>query len=206
MNIHQIFPEPVYESKLDRELTKNELSILDKFKLKNYFNETVQPNSLQSSDNYVLEKKELKNLKEDLNKMVIDYFEKIICTSNPIFPHITQSWLNHSKSQRGLHRHCHQNSFVSGVFYPAADKKIDQIKFFKGGYERIKLYYKNHNLFNSSSWFFPVETGNVFLFPSHLIHGVDNKKGTSIRTSLAFNVFFKGPIGRKDNLDELILE
>ena len=41
MNIHQIFPEPVYESKLDRELTKNELSILDKFKLKNYFNENT---------------------------------------------------------------------------------------------------------------------------------------------------------------------
>ena len=71
--IHGIFPEPIYQSKLGRELTKKELSIIRKFKIKTryvQFKEAVQNNSPQSSDNYVLENKELKNLKEDLNKIV----------------------------------------------------------------------------------------------------------------------------------------
>ena len=207
--IHGIFPEPIYQSKLGRKLTKKELSLIRKFKIKTryiQFKEAVPNNSPQSSDNYVLENKELKNLKEDLNKIVIDYFEKVVCTKNPIFPHITQSWLNYSKPGQGLHTHSHPNSFISGVFYPSADIKVDQIKFFKGGYERIKLSYENYNTFNSSSWLFPVETGSVFLFPSHLVHGVDGKKGNNLRISLAFNVFFKGHIGSKDDLTELVLE
>ena len=206
--IHGIFPEPVYESKLGRELTKKELNIINKCEIKRYKDmmNSDQFNSSQSSDNYVLEKKELKNLKEDLNKIVIDYFEKVVCTKNPIFPHITQSWINYSKAGHGLHSHSHPNSFISGVFYPSADKKVDQIKFFKGIYERIKLSYDNYNTFNSRSWLFPVETGSVFLFPSHLVHGVDGKKGKNLRISLAFNVFFKGQIGDKNELTELVLE
>ena len=206
--IHGIFPEPVYESKLGRELTKKELNIINKCEIKRYKDmmNSDQFNSSQSSDNYVLEKKELKNLKEDLNKIVIDYFEKVVCTKNPIFPHITQSWINYSKPGQGLHSHSHPNSFISGVFYPSADKKVDQIKFFKGIYERIKLSYDNYNTFNSRSWLFPVETGSVFLFPSHLVHGVENKEGTNLRISLAFNVFFKGQIGDKNELTELVLE
>ena len=206
--IHGIFPEPVYESKLGRELTKKELNIINKCEINRYKDmmNSDQFNSSQSSDNYVLEKKELKNLKEDLNKIVIDYFEKVVCTKNSIFPHITQSWINYSKAGHGLHSHSHPNSFISGVFYPSADKKVDQIKFFKGIYERIKLSYDNYNTFNSRSWFFPVETGSVLLFPSHLVHGVENKEGTNLRISLAFNVFFKGHIGDKNELTELVLE
>ena len=48
--------------------------------------------------------------------------------------------------------------------------------------------------------------GSVLLFPSHLVHGVDGKKGKNLRISLAFNVFFKGCIGSKDDLTELVLE
>ena len=34
--IHGIFPEPVYESKLGRELTKKELNIINKCEIKRY--------------------------------------------------------------------------------------------------------------------------------------------------------------------------
>tara|TARA_Y100001951_G_C11054359_1_gene137379 strand:+ start:282 stop:401 length:120 start_codon:yes stop_codon:yes gene_type:complete len=35
MPIHQIFPEPIYISKLERALTKEELKMIDKYKKRN---------------------------------------------------------------------------------------------------------------------------------------------------------------------------
>jgi hypothetical protein len=43
------------------------------------------------------------------------------------------------------------------------------------------------------------------MFPSSLVHMVENKEGTNTRISLAFNVFIKGTIGNNKNLTELIL-
>ena len=100
MEIHDIFPQPVYQSKLERELTKSELNAMDKFRPRGPLPKTLRYSTRQSKEHYVLETKELKNLKEDLNKMVVDYFEKVVCTSNSIFPHITQSWLNYTESQQ----------------------------------------------------------------------------------------------------------
>ena len=97
--------------------------------------------------------------------------------------------------------------YVSGVFYIAAQKEVDSITFYKPNpEERIKLHVTKPNPFNSTNLRFPVETGNVFLFPSRLIHGVDRKKGTNTRISLSFNVFMKGKIGDNSDLTELILE
>ena len=202
MPINQLFPEPVYFSKLTRTLTKEELKTIDKYKNKPYQNE----GNITSSDNYVLEHKLLNNLKKDLNKTVIDYFNKIVCTSNSITPYITQSWINYTKTNEFHHQHSHTNSYVSGVFYIDAKKKEDRIKFYKTANPLISLNASKYNIFNANSWWYPVETGDVVLFPSHLIHGVDKKKGTNLRISLAFNVFVKGTIGENKKLTELVLE
>jgi len=141
----------------------------------------------------------------------MDYFDKVICTDNPITPYITQSWLNYTKSDQFHHKHNHPNSLVSGIFYISADKKVDSVTFYKGYLDsriklsRIKLDITKYNIFNSSSCTFPVETGNILLFRSSLVHGVGKKKGNNIRISLSFNVFIKGTIGNKPNLTELIL-
>ena len=62
--IHQLFPQPVYFSQLERKLTKEELNTINIYKEKTYKNE----GNITSYDNYVLENKTLKNLKKDLNK------------------------------------------------------------------------------------------------------------------------------------------
>ena len=202
MIIHQLFPEPLYFSKLDRTLTKKELKTINEYKKNTHKN----AGNTTSNDTYVLEKKELKNLKEELNKKIIDYFDKVICTDN-IAPYITQSWINYTKSDQFHHKHNHPNSLISGVFYISADKEVDSITFHKGFLEdRIKLNTTKYNMFNSISCKFLVETGNILLFPSSLVHGVEKKKGNNIRSSLSFNVFFKGTVGNKNDLTELILE
>ena len=203
MLIHQLFPEPLYFSNLERVLTQEELKILNEHKKKTKKN----AGNSRTKDSYVLEHKALKNLKKDLQTKVMDYFDKVICTDNLITPYITQSWINYTKSNQFHHKHNHSNSLVSGIFYVSADKKVDSITFSKVYLdERIILDITKYNIFNSSNCTYPVETGNILLFRSSLPHAVGTKKGNNIRISLSFNVFFKGTVGNKTDLTELILE
>jgi uncharacterized protein (TIGR02466 family) len=201
MAIHQLFPEPLYSSKLERALTNEELKTIDTYKAKTYKN----AGNRNSYDNYVLENKSLKNLKKDLNKKVIDYFSEVVCTDNSIIPYITQSWINYTENNQFHHKHSHSNSYVSGVFYIAANKEIDKIKFYKANHSSLELKVNKYNIFNATSWWYPVQTGDVVLFPSALIHGVDEKEGYDTRISLSFNTFIKGKIGDNVRLTELIL-
>ena len=203
MPIHPIFPHPIYFSKLERALTTEELKTINGYKKNTDKNE----GNTASNNKYVLENKTLKNLKKDLHTKIMDYFDKVICTDNLITPYITQSWINYTKRDQFHHKHNHPNSLVSGIFYISADKKVDSVTFYKNHLDdKIKLNINKYNTFNSTSCTFPVETGNILLFRSPLVHGVEKKKGPDTRISLSFNVFFKGTIGNKKEVTELILE
>ena len=199
--VNGIFPTPVYMSKLDRDLTKKELSFIDKTKLDFYRNE----GNITSNDNYILNQKVFSKLKEDLDLRVQDYFKKVLSTTDAVTPFITQSWLNYTETKQYHHKHQHPNSLVSGVFYVNCHEELDKIKFFNDTYKTIKPEIKDWNLYNSESWWFTVKTGDIILFPSSLTHMVENKEGTNTRISLAFNVFIKGTIGNNKNLTELII-
>jgi len=204
MSVHELFPVPVYCSKLERALTKEELKTFDEYRKETYENE----GNRTSLNHHVLENKTLENLKKDLNKKIIDYFNKVVCTSNSVTPYITQSWLNYTEANQFHHRHSHSNSYVSGVFYINADRKVDQIKFYKMNRPVIELTADvlRPTPFNAPSWWHAVHTGDIILFPSTLIHGVDRKKETNTRISLSFNVFLRGKLGYTEQLTELILK
>jgi hypothetical protein len=200
--ISSIFSTPIYFSKLDRKLSTKELLFVEKNKNLFFKNE----GNLTSLDNYVLNKKEFKDLKKEIDLRIKDYFNKIIMTSNNVTPYITQSWLNYTETNQYHHKHEHPNSLISGVFYINCNEKFDKINFYKkDNYKTIKLETKEWNLWNSESWWFSVKTGNIILFPSHLTHAVETKQGDNTRTSLAFNVFVKGTLGDNRMLTELFL-
>ena len=92
--------------------------------------------------------------------------------------------------------------------YFNSDIQNDKILFTTNkGYEQIAPTIDNtkYNFWNSKTWFFPVETGNLFMFPSSTTHQVETKKGNNTRISLAFNTFYKGTIGSDSLLTELIV-
>jgi len=200
--IHSIFPTPIYFSHLEREFTSSELKFVDEIK-KN--GSQINYGNITSINNYILNEKPFFNIKKKLNLRIKEYFDKIICSSNGITPYITQSWLNYTDKDQYHHKHFHPNSLVSGVLYINSDEKFDKIKFFKSEYDRIVLEVKEFNLFNSTSWFFSVKTGDIILFPSSLTHMVETKEGDNTRVSLAFNVFIKGKIGSNISLNEITL-
>ena len=199
--IGNIFPTPVYTSKLEKKLTASELKFINKTKKDTYKNE----GNLTSNNSYILNEKPFKELKLQLELRVDDYFNKVICSSDDIKPYITQSWLNYTEETQHHHNHAHPNSLVSGVLYLNSDPEFDKIVFIKNVYNGIKPSPKEYNLWNSDSWYVPVKTGDILLFPSSLTHMVESKKGSNTRVSLAFNVFIKGEIGEGKKLTKLIL-
>tara|TARA_R100001224_G_scaffold18551_1_gene9102 strand:- start:27 stop:653 length:627 start_codon:yes stop_codon:yes gene_type:complete len=200
--IHSIFPTPIYTTKMNRAFTKQELQFVKKQK-KHCIN---NKGNINTKDNYILNRKQFKNIKKFLDKCCKDYLDTIICPKNNVELYITQSWLNYTEANQYHHRHEHPNSVVSGVLYFDSDIKNDKILFTSGkGYQQIKPEIDNTkwNLWNSGTWFFSVETGNLFMFPSSTTHQVETKKGTNTRISLAFNTFYKGTVGSNSELTEL---
>ena len=133
------------------------------------------------------------------------YAYGIMCIKPCAVPFITQSWLNYTEPGQSHHKHAHPNSVISGVLYINADQNTDKIFFFRQIFEQIKPAIRETNVFNSESWNAPVKTGQVVLFPSHLLHMVETKEGDNTRVSLAFNTFLKGVIGEEIDLAELKL-
>jgi uncharacterized protein (TIGR02466 family) len=189
---------------MDRPFTKQELKFVEDQKNHCSKNE----GNINTKDNYILNRKEFKNIKKFLDTACKDYLNRIICPKNNIELYITQSWLNYTEENQYHHQHAHPNSIISGVFYFNSDKDKDMIKFSSHiKYQQIKpeIDDTKFNLWNSGTWWFPVETGQLVMFPSSTTHQVDTKQGNNTRISLAFNTFYKGTIGSNTNLTELIL-
>ena len=202
--INNIFPTPIYITKIDRGFTKQELQFVNEQKK----HCTKNDGNINTKDNYILNRKEFKNVKKFLDKHCKEYLNTVICPKNNLELYITQSWLNYTETNQYHHQHAHPNSVVSGVLYFDSDIKNDKILFSHPiPYKQIqpKIDETKWNLWNSGTWFFPVETGNLFMFPSSTIHQVEIKQGTNTRISLAFNTFYKGSVGSNTELTELIL-
>jgi|TARA_R100001463_G_scaffold34500_1_gene75777 uncharacterized protein (TIGR02466 family) len=200
--IHNLFPIPVYTTEMNRGFTKQELQFVNE--QKKHCDNNI--GNINTKDNYILNRKEFKNIKKFLDQCCKDYLNKIICPKNNIELYITQSWLNYTEINQYHHKHQHPNSVISGVLYFDSDIKNDKIVFSHPIiYQQIKPDVNKYNIWNSDTWWFPVKTGNLFMFPSSTTHQVETKKGNNTRISLAFNTFYKGSVGSDTQLTELIL-
>lgn len=198
--IHNLFPTPVAIYKLDRDLTEEELDFIK--------GQDTRPNqgNTTSKDNTILRSTELTNLRDFIETKVSEYFMTVHNPKNQVSLRITQSWANYTEPGQWHHKHAHPNSFVSGVFYPQANRETDRIYFYRDGYQQIKLPPEEWNGWNSESWWFEVGTGDLILFPSSLTHMVETVKGDQTRISLSFNTFPVGVVGEEVDLTGLKLE
>lgn len=201
MNLDPLFPIAIGRDKLPKELSKAQYSFL--------VNQLVRENTgnVNSVNAYVLECEELKELRNDLLDIIRKYFKAVYSPAGNVDVHITQSWVNFTKPGEFHHVHSHNNSFLSGVFYIRSDAETDKIVFHKQENSglSIDLPATEWNSYNSKTWWYPVGTGDIILFPSNLVHEVPKTTSDSDRISLAFNVFLKGCIGDYNKLTELKL-
>jgi uncharacterized protein (TIGR02466 family) len=196
-----IFETPIYQSNIDREFTDEEGYIfshhLDLMMMKN------ESNAI-SINRYILDTPELKDLKAIIENKLNDFFKKIYSPADAVSLVITQSWLNLTKKGESHRKHRHANSFISGVLYLKSSKTLDKIIFHKDNYEQLLISPTEVTSYNCRDVGFSVETGDLILFPSSLIHSVLPIE-TDYRISLAFNSFIKGQLGDNVSLTELVL-
>jgi uncharacterized protein (TIGR02466 family) len=198
--IHNLFPTPVAIYKLDRKLMEEELVFIK--------GQETRPNmgNVTSIDNTILQNHSMTKLRDFIESNVSEYFKTVYSPKHDVSLRITQSWINYTEPGQYHHKHAHPNSFVSGVFYPQANRETDKIYFYRDGFQQIKFPPNNWNVWNSESWWFEVGTGDLVLFPSSLTHMVETVKGEDTRISLSFNTFPVGLVGEEMDLTGLKVE
>jgi uncharacterized protein (TIGR02466 family) len=144
-------------------------------------------------------------LHEFIQSCVTEYFQTTVVPRNKVSLRITQSWFNYSKPGEWHHKHAHPNSFISGVLYMKAAKDSDKIFFHNDSYKQLQIPPSEFNLYNSNTWWLPVETGKLMLFPSSFVHSVEPVQANDTRISLAFNTFLVGYVGDENELTGLHL-
>ena len=159
-----------------------------------------------SVDSYILRNKIFDNLTTFIEKSIHEYFMATVTPKNDVRLRITQSWLNWTKPGQYHHKHSHPNSIISGCFYVNANKETDRIYFYNEDNRQIRFSPAEWNIYNSDSWWLPVGSGELILFPSSLTHMVKPVGGEDTRISLAFNTFPVGYLGDEIGLTALHLE
>lgn len=202
--IQSLFPTPIVSNKFTESFTKKEKEFIqshaDKvIKTDSYLNNI-------SKDKYVLEYKEMSRIKKFIEENINYYLKNVVCADDKVSLRITQSWINYTEPDKSHHRHSHPNSYISGVFYFNADKEYDRIYFIREVYRQLLINPQEFNLWNSTSWWLPVGTGDLLIFPSDLLHMVDNTVTKDTRISIAFNTFPVGLIGSDIDATSLHLQ
>jgi uncharacterized protein (TIGR02466 family) len=194
----QLFAVPLLITKYENNLSK-ELAFVEKL--------TYAPNGMngnfRSKDSYVFDKKQLVNIKKFCQHS-LDMFTKDVMQAKEKLI-ITQSWCNTNPKGSIHHEHIHPNSIVSGVFYFRIDSSLPPIMFSKTQFEMLKLNFEKFNSLNSETFYLPLVSGELILFPSHLRHSVPRNTSDEVRISLSFNTFVKDSLGSQDSLTELNL-
>jgi uncharacterized protein (TIGR02466 family) len=183
--VYPLFPIAIGKFKRDNPLTKSELRFVEEYE--------YGPNS----KNDIGEDKHLFKNSQELSdihqfcQLALNTYVNSIYESDVNFT-ITTSWLNKTKPEQSHHRHAHQNSVFSGVFYFQDQNEAPPINFYASDFSLVEqwdLNPRNYNLFNSSKWEFPIEKNTCIIFPSTLSHSVPKNTLNTSRYSIAFNTF-----------------
>ena len=199
IKIHELFPTPVYIVTLSY-ITEEYLDEL------NYIERHNNIGNASSNNKYILNMKCFSKLKFEIEKHLKNYYEIVEKPKNEIEPYVTLSWLNWTSDNQYHHYHTHSNSLVSGVFYIQCEQ-TDSIVFELDNYKRILIDSDRTGRFNSHRYTLPIQKHDLILFPSDLIHAVEEKQQNGKeRISLSFNSFVRGTIGSCGDATELILK
>jgi uncharacterized protein (TIGR02466 family) len=202
--IYPLFSYPVYSSNIGYELLKDELDFIENLPKKQ--EEMYNKNHQNSDNDYVLNLEELKNIKNFIQQNIDTYKTQVLKARSDIEIYITQSWVNYSVPGNFHHRHDHPNSYLSGIFYVNTANTHTTFEQVNRTFSLELAPYSEHNIFNSGSWKLKQKNNNVVIFPSTLLHKVEQNKSNEKRITIAFNTYVRGKIGNETELYGLELK
>jgi len=159
-----------------------------------------------SKDVKILESEPFKDIRAIIEKHMHMYCFEFLRLANCKIVH-SQSWINLHKPGNFSPKHFHSNSCYSGGLYLDVPQGSGGLVF-NGSHTSptyctgtVKPLTTDGNIFNADRWGFDVKKGDLFLFPSHLMHETDPNATSQNRYMVAFNYFLEGKIG--DNTRQL---
>lgn len=208
MDIVNLWPVPVGVLELNRDFTEEEIYLV-----KNLERRPNQGNCT-SCNEHLFNLPELKDLHDLVSEKLKEYVDETLAHVDEVELKITQSWANYTQFEQYHHQHIHPNSIISGVLYLHAYEELDSITFHKESKWQIEAQKKTTTHYNATSWWLPVKTGNLFLFPSDLSHSVGTRENVDTfitetkdnRISIAFNTFYTGVLGNCNTLTGLTIK
>lgn len=178
-----LFSKPVFKTYID----VSDVQLEPTNWIRNYENYT-------SESHYILDLECYRDLKEQINTEVQEYFRNIMHAVPELDIYITESWINKTEKDQHHHRHRHPNSILSGVLYLQTESDTGEITFVSSKYDMVEIEQVDSNIYNSRSWSVIPESGMLLIFPSDVEHMVGLYLGDRPRISLSFNTFVKGKV------------
>jgi len=109
----------------------------------------------------------------------------------------TSSWINWTDSGGNQAYHNHTNSIVSGCYYIYCTEDMPGLTFRKEHRSHkpyISVFQNTEaNPIHCDHAELKTNTGDLVIFPSHMIHGYDNNKSNETRITLAWNILLNQP-------------
>jgi len=196
--IYPLFSQPVFVVNNDKTPHQDAIDFL-----KSLDSRKNSGGNFSTWEDNILELPEFSEIKSQIVTAVTEFTNHIMGWTTTDF-YITQSWGNVNPKDTTHHIHYHYNSVVSGTFYLQTGTE-DHIVFYNDPKPMLDFEKTHFNIYNASSYKVPVSTNTIAVFPSTLMHSVDQNKDDWERISIAFNVFVKGPIGSREALTYLEL-
>ena len=151
--------------------------------------------SIRSKNLKVLEDHKLKFLRDDIERVVNDYWLNTLMYDTKL--ELTTSWFTSLTKGQNTDWHKHTNSMLSGIFYFGDHFTKITYKDFNRMHS-YDLEPKEYNIYNSDNWHIKPFKGLLTLFPSEVYHKIQE---TDLkRTSMAFNLIPTGTYGTGDSI------
>ena len=195
---------PVQREHTPFRLTDDEVSVITN-------NEYYVPDSNHlTKTSFLLKDSRLSRVKNFLDERMKDYVENVIEIDDKVV--MTQSWSTITKKDEYHHIHHHPNTMFSLVFYVSSEGKKSGNFVFNlqpsGLKQRWNFSFKvkNYNAFNSSSWEYEVNTGDLIIFPAWMYHYTRKNDTNKDRIVIAANYFIDDEIGSTEGVDKINIQ
>jgi uncharacterized protein (TIGR02466 family) len=153
------------------------------------FEETEPNQSILS--NYELQTPILQNISHTI-KNCTNYFKEQFDFKNQLDLTLTKAWINLNTCNFTLRPHLHIDSVFSGVYYVSCTENNSKLTFINPvtahPYVITQEMVETYNKFNSALWSFQPKNGMLIMFPSWLVHCIENTENIEDRISIAFNI------------------
>jgi len=135
-----------------------------------------------------------KTLKDFIIKHVEEYLDYAGYDSSNVVLEVANIWANKMESGASQKEHNHVGCIMSGCLYLEFPENAGEIKFYNPAlrFDRAVLNVKEYTEISSYSWSIAPKRGDMFIWASHVMHGVEAATFEGSRRSIAFDVVVTG--------------